>query len=37
MKGQLGEMMLKLMEAKEEIKEEIAKGKSPAVFTCHIS
>ena len=37
MKGELGEVMLKLMEAKEEIKEEIAKGKSLAEFTCHIS
>jgi len=37
MKGQLGEVMLKLMEAKEEIKEEIAKGKSLVVFTCDIS
>ena len=37
MKGELGEVMLKLMEAKEEIKEDIAKGKSPAVLTCDIS
>lgn len=38
MKAQLGEVMVKIMEAKEEIKKEIAKGnKSAPVFSCHIS
>ena len=37
LKAQLGQMMVKMMEGKEEIKQEIAKGnKSPAVFTCNI-
>ena len=36
-KSQLAQMMVKMMEGKEEIKQEIAKGnKSPAVSTCNI-
>ena len=38
LKVQLGEVALKIMQAKEEIKEEIAKGnKSSPVLTCRIS
>jgi RNAse (barnase) inhibitor barstar len=35
MKAQLGQVIVKIMEAKEEIKEEIAKGNnSPPVISC---
>ena len=37
MKAQPGQVTVKIMEAKEEIKEEIAKGKnSPLVISCQI-
>jgi hypothetical protein len=38
MKGKLGEVLQVIKEAKQEIKEEIAKGnKAAPVFSCHIS
>jgi hypothetical protein len=38
MKVKLGEVLQEIMEAKQEIKEEIAKGnKAAPVFSCHIS
>ena len=37
LKAQVGQMMVKMMEGKEEIKQDIAKGnKSPTVVTCNI-
>jgi hypothetical protein len=38
MEGKLGEVLQVIKEAKQEIKEEIAKGnKAAPVFSCHIS